>query len=690
VGSFSADLVASDGVHTTSASLDIVVTPGPNHPPTLSPIAPVRVVAGAVASVRLTAADADGDAAAFTLASGPSFAQVSTLHAGWSASSGRLLLRPELCDIGSFTATIVATTSDGTASSACAIEVLPGAPPPAQPVQVYQKFTTAVASGDFNEDGKADVVRMAEVIHRDLEIMLGDGTGNLTTASSRPLQAGYVALETADWNHDGHADLAIGAYNGPPLQIYMGRGDGTLADPVTYPDIVGVDEIRAADLDGDGIQDLVATSETPFVYVLHGVANGAPVLFQSIHVGSLTPSVSVGDYDLDGRLDLAISTLTDRSLHVLLGHPDGRFGGGPVLATGSTAYGLVTGDWDEDGILDLAGTASYIDGALYVMRGGPGGTFELSRPGGTYLYSFETAVTDWNGDGHLDIMPASTQSPPGIRLLLGTGHGEFNVITVAGSTAFGWNDVFADLNGDARPDIVWGDLLTTILNTTPAPLSASARSFTEQSKRAIAIASSSTSLCLRVEPVDGAFEISDVDPSSLKLVSEGTGSVSEISASAAKSAVAGDTDGNNVAEYPACFAMSDVAQLFSLLRGKQEVQVGVQGRLTDGRRICSIALLTVVGTGNGGLAARIDPNPLNPEGTLRFTTTAAGSVTIRVFDVAGRLARTIWNAQSTAPGAQEAKIDGRDSAGRELRSGVYFFRIEGAGVSETGRFTILK
>jgi hypothetical protein len=325
------------------------------------------------------------------------------------------------------------------------------------------------------------------------------------------------------------------------------------------------------------------------------------------------------------------------------------------------------------------------------MRGKPGAAFELSRPGGTYFYSFETAVGDWNGDGHLDLVPASTQPPAGLQILLGSGHGDFGALTVPGTYGFGWNDTFADLNGDGRPDLVWGgDFLTTILNTTPNALSVSSRSFVEQSKRTIPIASSSASLCIRVEPIGDAFDPADVDPATLKLLSTGTGSVSEISAATTKSATVGDTDGNNVAEYPACFAMSDVANLFSLLRGKQDAEVTIEGRLLDGRRICSRAVLPVVGTGNPQTAARIDPNPLNPEGVLRFATTTPGSVTIRVFDVHGRLARTIWNARSTATGPQEARIDGRDSAGRELRSGVYFFRIEGAGMSETGRFTILK
>ncbi|HEU4724343.1 MAG TPA: T9SS type A sorting domain-containing protein, partial [Candidatus Eisenbacteria bacterium] len=186
------------------------------------------------------------------------------------------------------------------------------------------------------------------------------------------------------------------------------------------------------------------------------------------------------------------------------------------------------------------------------------------------------------------------------------------------------------------------------------------------------------------------FTPTDVDPSTLRLFSAGTGSVSQIAASAPKSGVIGDTDKNDIPEYPACFATSDAAALFSLLRGKQDVPVRLEGSLTDGRRFCSSFTLPIIGKGTGAVAARVEPNPLNPEGTLRFTAKSPGAVTIRLFDVNGRLVRSLWNARATAPGPQEVRIDGKDGSGRTLRSGVYFYRIDGADLNETGRFTILK
>jgi hypothetical protein len=81
---------------------------------------------------------------------------------------------------------------------------------------------------------------------------------------------------------------------------------------------------------------------------------------------------------------------------------------------------------------------------------------------------------------------------------------------------------------------------------------------------------------------------------------------------------------------------------------------------------------------------------LNPIGALRFKTAAAGRLRVRVFDLNGRLVRTLVDRSSASADRYEIPIDGRDAQGRALASGVYFFRIESAGGAETGRFAILR
>lgn len=83
------------------------------------------------------------------------------------------------------------------------------------------------------------------------------------------------------------------------------------------------------------------------------------------------------------------------------------------------------------------------------------------------------------------------------------------------------------------------------------------------------------------------------------------------------------------------------------------------------------------------------PNPFNPATTIRFTLPASGRVTVRVFDVAGRLVRTLVDEERPA-GAQAVEWNGCDAGGRAAPSGVYFFQVRHAGKELTGRMALIK
>lgn len=83
-----------------------------------------------------------------------------------------------------------------------------------------------------------------------------------------------------------------------------------------------------------------------------------------------------------------------------------------------------------------------------------------------------------------------------------------------------------------------------------------------------------------------------------------------------------------------------------------------------------------------------EPNPFNPTTTLRFEVPQAGVAHLRVYDVAGRLVRTLYVGD---PGRGERSLnwDGRDDAGRPLVSGSYRLRLEQAGWAAVGRSVVL-
>lgn len=207
--------------------------------------------------------------------------------------------------------------------------------------------------------------------------------------------------------------------------------------------------------------------------------------------------------------------------------------------------------------------------------------------------------------------------------------------------------------------------------------------------RKVSLSSAKPYLCNQIEPVDGSFSLDNVDFRSIVMISAGTGSVSRISASPSKTIILGDRDNNLIEDATVCFAKADLRLLFSLLRGSNMVPVLVEGNLLTGGRFQGGITLDV-SAGGGKLAAGIYPNPLNPRATLGFTTTRPGFVRVRLFDLNGRMVRQVLDSPTVEPGYHEVAIDGSDSEGRRLASGVYFYRVDAREGSSQGRLAVVK
>ena len=84
------------------------------------------------------------------------------------------------------------------------------------------------------------------------------------------------------------------------------------------------------------------------------------------------------------------------------------------------------------------------------------------------------------------------------------------------------------------------------------------------------------------------------------------------------------------------------------------------------------------------------PNPFNPQTTISFDLLSEMTVTLRVYDISGRLVDVLLGDQTAQEGRNEVVWRGRDGQGRTLPSGTYFYRLEAGGHVETKRMTLLK
>lgn len=231
-----------------------------------------------------------------------------------------------------------------------------------------------------------------------------------------------------------------------------------------------------------------------------------------------------------------------------------------------------------------------------------------------------------------------------------------------------------------------GTLYSVATTTTTVVQMLPARAFT--SNKSIRLRSGSRCWSVDVEPVGYLFRDGEVDLTTLKLKSEGTGSVSEIRAVADKSAVMADRDGNGIPEVEATFLKDNLRLLFDKIHRTRTVTVTLEGTLFDGAMFRTQIDLSV--TGARGRKASVSPNPLNPDAVLTFHAEQAGAASVDLFDARGRLVRRVLVQKSVPAGDHDVRIDGRDNRGERLASGIYFFRVRAGGDETTGQFAILK
>jgi hypothetical protein len=218
----------------------------------------------------------------------------------------------------------------------------------------------------------------------------------------------------------------------------------------------------------------------------------------------------------------------------------------------------------------------------------------------------------------------------------------------------------------------------------------SAYAFTTGGNSKINLGSGKQASCIQIQPVNGSFTIESVDLSSIVMRSSGTGSVEEIHALGTKTSLSSDRNNDGTDEIAACFTKPDLQQLFSGLTGTVDVGVTLEGNLQGGGRFCTGLTLSVKAGGGGNLAASISPNPLNPSAVLTFTTQERGPVLVQLFDVRGRLLRTLWEESDAAAGYHDVRIDGTSANGSRLSSGIYFVRVRAGAEEERKTITILK
>lgn len=228
---------------------------------------------------------------------------------------------------------------------------------------------SSIASGNFRGNGKTDLV-FANPKLSVLSIFYGNGDGTFTPGPQIATSPQPTYVATGDVNNDGLDDIVVSYALGDQIKVFLNNGSGNFTEAGTYPVGTFPNAIAVGDLSNNGFQDIaVANVMSNEVSVLLNRGAASPGTFQNpvnYAVSNAPVSLTLGDFNGTGGLDIATANEASSTVSLLLNNGDGTFQRAPDQKVGSAPISITSGRYTSSPLASFL-TVNAAGGSVSVM-----------------------------------------------------------------------------------------------------------------------------------------------------------------------------------------------------------------------------------------------------------------------------------------------------------------------------------
>ncbi|NEP78269.1 MAG: hypothetical protein F6K39_08780, partial [Okeania sp. SIO3B3] len=319
----------------------------------------------------------------------------------------------------------------------------------------YARTPTSVAVEDFNGDGIVDLA-VAGLNGIGISVLIGIGDGSFGRATNFAAGDYPKSVAAEDFNGDGIFDLVVSNYRSDNVSVLIGVGDGSFGTATNFPVGDKPSSLAVEDFNRDGIADLVVVNTgSRNVSVLTGIGNGSFSQPANFTVGDKPRSVTVEDFNGDGIADLVVANYNSGNVSVSLGTSFGSFSPATNFFAGSNPQSVAVEDFNRDGIVDLAVANSErysSSDKVSILTGIGDGSFGQPINFAVGDWPISLAAGDFNADGIPDLAVAN-QTSDDVSILINT-----TLETPPNINISPWN--VASLEPGQTYTITWSDNIT--------------------------------------------------------------------------------------------------------------------------------------------------------------------------------------------------------------------------------------